>query len=186
MLLLLVVLPPVFWLLWGQMWPCITKPTKSRIAQFYVMAKNRWSGSACVIFRFWYILKEQSFYINKFGSLVFLHKLCKLRRICVDTECLHAENFSDQPKEYLCKVKPLYSKLQHFIVLLPLSNLLNIWGKNPSRFACVNRRKCSEIAETAHRASFMTIEAAYSEHSLAIFIQFQWQHNITGVQFCLW
>ena len=53
------------------MWPCITKPTKSRIAQFCVMAQNRWSGSAGVSFRFWYILKEQSlFYILlKFGSI---------------------------------------------------------------------------------------------------------------------
>ena len=33
-----------------------------------------------------------------------LHKLCKLRLICIDTECLLAENFSDQPKEYLCKL----------------------------------------------------------------------------------
>ena len=53
------------------MWPCITKPTKSRMAQFCVMARNRWSGSAWVIFRFWYILKEQSFFyiILKFGSI---------------------------------------------------------------------------------------------------------------------
>ena len=27
-------------------WPCITKPTKSLIAQFGAMAKNRWPGSA--------------------------------------------------------------------------------------------------------------------------------------------
>ena len=54
-----------------KMWPCITKPTKSRMAQFCVMAWNRWSGSAWVIFRIWYILKEQSFfYIHlKFGSI---------------------------------------------------------------------------------------------------------------------
>ena len=53
------------------MWPCITKPTKSCMAQFCVMARNRWSGSAWVIFRFWYILKEQSFFyiILKFGSI---------------------------------------------------------------------------------------------------------------------
>ena len=53
------------------MWPCITKPTKSCIAQFCVMARNRWSGSAWIIFRFWYILKEQSFFyiILKFGSI---------------------------------------------------------------------------------------------------------------------
>ena len=53
------------------MWPCITKPTKSRMAQFCVMARNRWSGSAWVIFRFWYILKEGSFFyiILKFGSI---------------------------------------------------------------------------------------------------------------------
>ena len=53
------------------LWPCITKPTKSRMAQFCVMARNRWSGSAWVIFRFWYILKEQSFFyiILKFGSI---------------------------------------------------------------------------------------------------------------------
>ena len=55
----------------GYLWPCITKPTKSRMAQFCVMARNRWSGSAWVIFRFWYILKEQSFFyiILKFGSI---------------------------------------------------------------------------------------------------------------------
>ena len=53
------------------LWPCITKPTKSRMAQFCVMARNRWSGSAWVIFWFWYILKEQSFFyiILKFGSI---------------------------------------------------------------------------------------------------------------------
>ena len=52
------------------MWPCITKPTKSRIAQFCVMARKMRSGSAWVIFRFWYILKEQSFYIIlKFGRM---------------------------------------------------------------------------------------------------------------------
>ena len=53
------------------LWPCITKPTKSRMAQFCVMARNRWSGSAWVIFRFWYILKEESFFyiILKFGSI---------------------------------------------------------------------------------------------------------------------
>ena len=53
------------------LWPCITKPTKSRMAQFCVMARNRWSWSAWVIFRFWYILKEQSFFyiILKFGSI---------------------------------------------------------------------------------------------------------------------
>ena len=60
-------------LLWRHMhmWPCITKPTKSCMAQFCVMTRNRWSGSAWVIFRFWYILKEQSFfYISlKFGSI---------------------------------------------------------------------------------------------------------------------
>ena len=54
-----------------QLWPCITKPTKSRMAQFCVMARNRWSGSAWVIFRFWNILKEQSFFyiILKFRSI---------------------------------------------------------------------------------------------------------------------
>ena len=36
----------------GAKTPCITKPTKSRIVQFWAMAKNRWSGSAWVIFRF--------------------------------------------------------------------------------------------------------------------------------------
>ena len=48
-----------------------SKKKKSRIAKFCVMAKNRWSGSACVIFRFWYLLKEQSFFciILKFGSI---------------------------------------------------------------------------------------------------------------------
>ena len=53
------------------MWPCITKPTNSRTAQFCVMARNRWSGSAWVNFWFWYILKEQSFFyiILKFGSI---------------------------------------------------------------------------------------------------------------------
>ena len=51
-------------------WPCITTRTKSRIAQFCTMDKNVWSWSAWVIFRFWYILKEQSFYIIlKFGSI---------------------------------------------------------------------------------------------------------------------
>ena len=40
------------------MWPCITKPTKSRIAQFCVMAKNRWSGSAKVIFIFYIFWKS--------------------------------------------------------------------------------------------------------------------------------
>ena len=69
------------------MWPCITKPTKSRMTQFCVMARNRWSGSAWVIFRFWYILlllayetccyttsrrcrsKEQSFFYSNPGSI---------------------------------------------------------------------------------------------------------------------
>ena len=62
------------------MWPCITKPTKSRIAQFCVMAKNKWSGSAWVIFRFWYILNEQSFYIIlKFGSIKCIISRCFCR-----------------------------------------------------------------------------------------------------------
>ena len=61
-------------------WPCITKPTKSRIAQFCVMAKNKWSGSAWVIFRFWYILNEQSFYIIlKFGSIKCIISRCFCR-----------------------------------------------------------------------------------------------------------
>ena len=53
------------------MWPCITKPTKSRMAQFCVMARNSWSGSSWVIFRFWFILKEQFFFyiILTFGSI---------------------------------------------------------------------------------------------------------------------
>ena len=47
------------------------KTTKSRMAQFCVMTRNMWSGSAWVIFRFWYNLKEQSFFyiILKFGSI---------------------------------------------------------------------------------------------------------------------
>ena len=55
---------------WTKCDPAITKPTKSRIAKFYATAKNRWSGSTWVVFRFWYILKEQSFFyiILKFGS----------------------------------------------------------------------------------------------------------------------
>ena len=54
-----------------QMWPYITKQIESRIAQFCAMAKNMWSGSALVMFIFWYILKEQSFFyiIMKFGSI---------------------------------------------------------------------------------------------------------------------
>ena len=53
------------------MWPCIIKPTNSLTAQFYAMAKNMSSGSACVILRFLYILKEQFFFyiILKFGSI---------------------------------------------------------------------------------------------------------------------
>ena len=47
------------------------KTNKSCMAQFCVMARNRWSGSAWVIFRFWDILKEQFFFyiILKFGSI---------------------------------------------------------------------------------------------------------------------
>ena len=46
----------------------ITKPTKSRTAQFYATARNR---SACVIFRFQFILKNQSFFyiLLKFGNI---------------------------------------------------------------------------------------------------------------------
>ena len=55
-------------------WSIVTlhhKTNKKCMAQFCVMARNRWSGSAWVIFRFWYILKEQSFFyiILKFGSI---------------------------------------------------------------------------------------------------------------------
>ena len=47
------------------------KPTQTCIAQFWAMAKNRWSGSAWVICRFWYVLNEQSFIyiLLKFGSI---------------------------------------------------------------------------------------------------------------------
>ena len=57
----------------------ITKPTKSRTAQFYAVAKNRWSRSACVIFRFWYILKEQPFYIIlKFGTIFPFYQIVEI------------------------------------------------------------------------------------------------------------
>ena len=53
------------------MWPCISKPTKSRTAQFYVRVKNRWNGSPFSIFRFSYFMKEQFFVfiIPKFGII---------------------------------------------------------------------------------------------------------------------
>ena len=52
--------------------------TKSCTAQFCAMAKNMWSGSACVIFRFRYILKEQFFFyiILKFGSIKCIISSC--------------------------------------------------------------------------------------------------------------
>ena len=52
-----------------------------------------------------FVLSKIIFFKNIF---VFLHKLCKLRLICIDTVCLHADFSSDQPKEYLCQVKLLY------------------------------------------------------------------------------
>ena len=51
--------------------PASQNQPKSRMAQFCVMARNRWSGSAWVIFIFWNILKEQSFFyiILRFRSI---------------------------------------------------------------------------------------------------------------------
>ena len=44
---------------------------------------------------------------------MFLHKLCKLRLVCIDTECLHADMFFfDLSKEHLCPVRCLYYKMQ--------------------------------------------------------------------------
>ena len=79
------------------MWPCITKPTKGRTAQLYAMARNRWSGSACVIFSFWYkkyILKEQSSYIIlKFRSIKRIIQGCRFSDFCRNSDFLRPSDF---------------------------------------------------------------------------------------------